>query len=69
MSEDRFIEIETRLAFQDQTIKSLSDVLYEQQIEIDKLTCLYSTLAKQHKEQSNPSPDIVGPAHEKPPHY
>jgi len=35
MNEDRLVEIETKMAFQEKTIKDLSDALYSQQKEID----------------------------------
>ena len=37
MNEERLVRIETQLAFQEQTIKDLNDVLYAQQQEIDRL--------------------------------
>jgi len=35
MSEERLVEIETKIAFQEQTIKDVNYVLYEQQQEIE----------------------------------
>lgn len=35
--EERLIEMETKLAFQDNTIEELSDVVYKQQLQIDQL--------------------------------
>lgn len=62
MSEERLVRIETQLAFQEQTIKELNDVLYEQQQEIDRLT-------KRVEELSESIPGMEAPANEKPPHY
>ena len=56
------MRIETQLAFQEQTIKELNDVLYEQQQEIDRLT-------KRVEELSESIPGMEAPANEKPPHY
>ncbi len=36
MSEERLVKIETKIAFQEQTIKDLNDVLYEQQHQAHK---------------------------------
>jgi len=62
MDEERLIRIETQLAFQEQTIKDLNDVLYAQQLEIDRLTKRIEELAKS-------LPPMEEPANEKPPHY
>jgi len=62
MDEERLIRIETQLAFQEQTIRDLNDVLYIQQQEIDRLTEKLEELAKS-------IPPMEEPANEKPPHY
>ncbi|MCP4114329.1 MAG: SlyX family protein [Desulfobacteraceae bacterium] len=69
MSEDRLIDIEIKIAYQEKTIKDLNDVVYEQQQEIERLASLYDTLVKQVKELSEFSMGIDAPANEKPPHY
>jgi SlyX protein len=69
MSEERLIEIETKIAFQEQTIKELNDVIYEQQQEIDRLGSICDALVKRVKEFSEVVPGIDAPADEKPPHY
>ena len=35
--QEKIIDIETRMAFQDDTIQELSDIIYRQQQQIDKL--------------------------------
>jgi len=37
MSEERFANLETMVAFHEDTIQKLNDVIYEQQIKIDRL--------------------------------
>ena len=69
MSEERLVEIETKIAFQEQTIEDLNDVLCEQQQEIERLGSICDTLVKQVKEFSEFTPGIDAPANEKPPHY
>ena len=69
MSEDRLVEIETKLAFQEQTIEDLNDVLYEQQQEIERLGAICDALVKRVKELSEVTPGIDAPVNEKPPHY
>ena len=69
MSEERLVEIETKIAFQEQTIKDLNDVLYEQQQEIERLGSVCDALVKRVKEFSELISGIDAPANEKPPHY
>ncbi|MCP3875171.1 MAG: SlyX family protein [Desulfobacteraceae bacterium] len=69
MSEERFIEIETKLAYQDKTIKELNDVICEQQKEIDKLNTVCQKLTNLIKQHAQMAEGIDAPANEKPPHY
>jgi SlyX protein len=69
MSEERLVEIETKIAFQEQTIEDLNDVLYKQQQEIERLGSICDALVKRIKELSEFTPGIDAPANEKPPHY
>ena len=69
MSEERLVEIETKIAFQEQTIEDLNDVLCEQQQEIERLGSICDALVKRVKELSEGTQGIDEPANEKPPHY
>lgn len=69
MNEDRLIEIETKLAYHEKTIKDLNDVLYEQQKEIKRLSDICDTLAKQESTRSSSLQGNNAPSDEKPPHY
>jgi SlyX protein len=69
MSEERLVEIETKIAFQEQVIQDLNDVLCEQQQEIERLGTNYEILVKRVKELSEFTPGIDAPANNKPPHY
>ncbi len=69
MDEERLIEVETRLAFQEQTIKTLSDIIYTQQKQIDELENLYVSMKKQPKTEEKTPQGINNLIHEKPPHY
>ena len=66
--EDQLIELQTRMAFQDDTIQSLSDELASQQDEVARLTQMVKVLNQQMKLLSaEPSSN---PADEPPPpHY
>lgn len=69
MGEERLVNIETKIAFQDLTIQDLNDVLYQQQQQIEKLASICDLLMKQVKELSEFTPGSGAPANEKPPHY
>ena len=68
MDEDRLIKIETKLAFQEHTIKELNDVLYDQQKQIDQL----ESTCKDLVDRINGLSEDIGEVktnEEKPPHY
>lgn len=69
MSEYRFVDIETKIAFQEKILKDLNDVIYEQQREIDRLNSICDLLVKRVKDLSDFIPGSDAPANEKPPHY
>ena len=69
MSEDRLVEIETKIAFQDKIISDLNEVLCEQQKEVARLGAICDTLVKRVKMLSEVMPGIDAPSNEKPPHY
>jgi SlyX protein len=66
--EDRLIEVETRLAFQDDTLQALNDVVAHQQQEIDLLRREIEALKAQLKAMA---PSLVASRTEEspPPHY
>ncbi|NWA00736.1 SlyX family protein [Pseudomonas gingeri] len=65
--EDRVTELETRLAFQDDTIQSLNDVLVAQQRVVARLQLQMAALLKRHEEMMGQfeSSEEEAP----PPHY
>ena len=69
MSENRLVEIETKIAFQEKTITDLNEVLCEQQQEIARLGAICDTLLRRVKMLSEFMPGIDAPANDKPPHY
>jgi len=66
---DRIIEIETKLAFQEKTIKDLNDVVCQQEQIIEKLEKRVEKLAGILDDFVKNISGIEGPANEKPPHY
>ena len=72
MTQDQLVarvdELETRLAFQDDTIQALNDALVAQQFELDRLRRSLELVAKR---QADLAAQIPGDAGEEapPPHY
>lgn len=66
-SEQRFIDLETKIAHQEYLLEELNQVLYQQQKTIDALETTLKTLSKR-LESLGDGEEIRGP-NEKPPHY
>jgi len=65
--EERIAELEARLAFQDDTIQTLNDVLVDQQRTVDRLQAQLGLLARRQEEMQT---RIGGDEDEAPPpHY
>lgn len=66
--DDRLIEVETRLTFQDEILQALNDVVARQQQEIDRLRREIEVLKAQLKAMA---PSLVASRTEEtpPPHY
>lgn len=67
-NEQRFIELETKIAHQDFLIEELNQVIYRQQKDMDVMETKLSALIKRFQDQLESAPE-VGPGNEKPPHY
>lgn len=65
-SEDRFVDIEIKLAHQEDLVESLNQRVYEQQKQIDQLEAIIAALAERLR---NMSKDGQTPLNERPPHY
>lgn len=68
MSEERFIDLESRLAHQDQLLNELNDVVTQQQAKIMQLDELCNTLIMRVRSMGEALPDS-DPENERPPHY
>ncbi len=67
MSEQRVTAIEEKLAYQEDLIKTLDDVVYQQQRRIDRLEALCNQLSERLQVISESTG--VAPDNERPPHY
>ena len=66
--ENRIIELETKISYQDHTVQELNEVVTEQQRQIDQLEKNVNKLSE-HLKAQNPS-DLARPEEEAPPpHY
>ena len=65
---DRLTELETRVAFQDHTLRQLNDVVIGQS---QQITQLQRDLAMLRTQMKTMAPSLTGPASEEtpPPHY
>ena len=68
MSEERFIDMETRLAHQDQLLLELNDVMTDQQKKIMRLEELCASIVERIRSLGDTSPSDAQ-ADEPPPHY
>lgn len=66
-TEQRLIDLETRIAFQEDTIQALSDEIYRQQKELERLQQLSSLMLQRLQDVYEGGSN--GPVDEKPPHY
>ena len=68
MSEERFIDMDTRLAHQDQLLIALNDVMTKQQEKIMRLEELCASIVERIRSLGDASPSDAQ-ADEPPPHY
>lgn len=68
MSEERLIEIESKIAYQEDTVQELNKVIYQQQKQIDRLEAICNSLINHVRDLSD-AMAASSSANEKPPHY
>ena len=68
MIEDRLVDIEIKLSYQEDTIQELNGVVCAQQKQIDQLESVCKVFAKRIKVLSEALEGEI-PLNEKPPHY
>ncbi|HEY0844498.1 MAG TPA: SlyX family protein [Noviherbaspirillum sp.] len=66
--EDRLVDIEIKIARQEDLVDTLNKTVYVQQKKIDELETLCAVLAR-HIKDLRDAAGTGGPANEKPPHY
>lgn len=70
-TDERLVDVEIRIARQEDLIDVLNKTVYEQQKKIDELEALCTALARHMKDLRDAASDMTGDALalEKPPHY
>ncbi len=67
-TEDRLVDIEIKIARQEDMVDGLNQTIYRQQKKIDELETLCAALARQIREMRDATNER-GPANDRPPHY
>ncbi|MCG6933478.1 MAG: SlyX family protein [Gallionella sp.] len=68
MNEERFVDIESKIAFQEDLIEELNKTIYQQQQRLERLEAFCEALAGQIVSLSEARNEGM-PANERPPHY
>ncbi len=68
MNEQRLIDIESKLAFQEDHLEELNKTVFEQQQKIERLEAICEALARQMRSLAEAGNE-KGAANERPPHY
>ena len=68
MTEERLVNIETKIAFQEDLIEELNKVVYQQQQKLEQMEAVCASLAR-HMQSLADSLHESKPASERPPHY
>jgi SlyX protein len=68
ITEDRLVDIEIKVARQEDMVDALNQMVYQQQKKIEELETLCTALARHIKDMRAAAAE-QGPANEKPPHY
>ncbi|MGB5345184.1 MAG: SlyX family protein [Woeseia sp.] len=69
MDEQRIIELETRLAYQEHTLIELNDVVTDQQQQLTRMQRALVTLTSRLEAMADDMPGAGTPQNERPPHY
>ncbi len=64
--EDRFVDIEIKLAHQEDLVESLNQVIYQQSRRLDQLEAIVQHLAEHIRNNAQSGPN---PVNDRPPHY
>ncbi|HKB59198.1 MAG TPA: SlyX family protein [Gallionellaceae bacterium] len=69
MSEERLVNIETKIAFQEDVIEELNKTIYQQQKKLERLEATCEALARHLSSLAESVNEIAPGGNERPPHY
>ena len=69
MNEERLVNIESKITFQEDQIEELNKTAYQQQQKIERLEAICEALARQMRSLAEAGNDGKSAANERPPHY
>ncbi len=69
MNEERLVNIETKIAFQEDLIEELNKTIYQQQTRLDRLEATCEALARHIASLAEAVNEGKSAANERPPHY
>ena len=71
MNEERFIELEIKIAYQDDLLQALNDIVAQQQQQIDRIEYSHKIISEQLKRLllKETQEQSMQPEHDIPPHY
>ncbi len=69
MNEERLVNIETKIAFQEDLIEELNKTIYQQQNKLDRLEATCEALARHIASLAEAVHENKSVASERPPHY
>lgn len=67
--ENRFEDLEAKVAYQEHTIQELNDTIFQQQKDIAELRATCKILVERYRELAANNSEPASAADEKPPHY
>lgn len=68
-TERRLVDLESRSAFQEETVRELNDALVRQQERIDRLEASLNVVVEQLQQGGEGDRQSAAPEDERPPHY
>ncbi|MBU0621333.1 MAG: SlyX family protein [Gammaproteobacteria bacterium] len=69
MNEERLIDIEAKITFQEDQLEELNKTVYQQQLKIERLEAICEALANELRGLAEAGSDGRSAANERPPHY
>lgn len=69
MSENRLMELEIKVSYQEDLLQILNDIIAKQQQQIDRLETAFKNVNERVQSLASKMPDDLTQQHEIPPHY